>query len=146
MKKLMALLLCLLALCMVSTAMADYNPGDTVTVTVSITSASKPAGQIAVKASDPSVLIFQNASVTMSGLGMSTAPTADGKSFALMSADFMSPLPTGTVGTVTYKISTNAKPGTYQITVSGTNVSASGSKTVTVVIPPALCTPGMMAA
>lgn len=130
MKKLISLLLCVLLLVVAGTALADYNPGDTVTVTVSITSSSQPAGMITVKASNPSVLIFKGSSKSMAECTF--APQKDGAAFTLMSLDYSSNLPTGTVGTVTYKIADDAPAGKYTISVSGSGVSASGSTTVTV--------------
>ncbi|MBR4068344.1 MAG: hypothetical protein IKK08_06940 [Clostridia bacterium] len=55
-----------------------------------------------------------------------------------MSSDFISPLPTGVVGTVTYKVSNSAPAGDYTISVSATGVSVSGGTTVT--IPAPTCT------
>ena len=136
MKKYVALLLCLAMLCIAGVAYAaNYAPGDTVKVTVRINSVGGANADIYVNADNDSVLIFQSASLSMGGLGMSLAPQKDGAAFALMSSDYISPLPTGTVGTVTYKISSNAAPGEYKIIVSSSNASVSGSVTVNIPAP-----------
>lgn len=139
MKKAVAFLLCILMLCLVGSAMAaDYKPGDLVTITVSITSSSSADGAVKVKASDSSALIFQSASITRSDLGMSFPPQKDGASFALISQDLVTAIPTGTLGTVTYKVSDTAKPGSYTINVSSSDFGVSGTTTVNVVA--ATCT------
>ncbi len=136
MKKIFLILLCVLMLCIASSAMADYNPGDTVTITVSINSNSSgvASGMITVNALDDSVLVFQSANKTMAGMGY--APQKDGAAFTVMSSDLASPVPTGTVGTVTYKISSSAPAGKYTISVSSGEFGVSGGTTITVVIPP----------
>ena len=137
MKKFVAFCLCLVLLCVVSVVYAkEYVPGDTVTVTVKITSSNSASADIYVNASNDSVLIFQKAVVTMGGV-MATPPQRDGAGFSIMSSDFISPLPTGVVGTVTYKVSDSAPAGDYTISVSSSGVSVSGSTTVT--IPAAEC-------
>lgn len=130
MKKLISLLLCMMLLIVAGTALADYKPGDTVTVTVSITSSDIASARVSVQASNPNVLIFRGASKTMNCQGF--APQKDGASFSLMSNDLTSPLPTGVVGTVTYEIAADAPAGKYSISVTGIGVSASGSTTITV--------------
>ncbi len=132
MKKVISLLLFMLVLCLAGSAMADYLPGDTVTVSVSITSNpnAKAAGAVMVKASNSSVLVFQSASKTMNVNGF--APQADGASFSLMAYDLTTPIPAGAVGTVTYKIAADAAPGTYTINVSSAAFGVSGTKTVVV--------------
>ena len=138
MKKIVAFCLCLVLLSVVSVVYAkEYAPGDTVTVNVKITSSNSASADIYVNASNDSVLIFQKAVVTMGGV-MATPPQRDGAGFSVMSSDFISPLPTGVVGTVTYKVSNSAPAGDYTISVSATGVSVSGGTTVT--IPAPTCT------
>ena len=139
MKKVVSMLLCLLLVCLCPMAMAkDYAPGDTVTVTVSVASGNGAVGATIKVSGDSAGLEFSSASASMSGV----APSGNGGSFAVYSADFTTPL-SGTVGTVTFKVKDSAATGTYKITVScssaydgndnSVSMSVSGSTTVNVV-------------
>ncbi len=119
MKKTFALILALmLVLCAVPASFAS-KPGDTVTVTVSISGAGDT---FAAEISYPSELIYVGASTEGS---------------AAAGPHKWSVISTGTIGsasaTYTFKISENAKPGTYNVTASlinGSGTLTGGSVTV----------------
>lgn len=112
MKKIAALIITML-LCIgcVATAMAE-KPGDTVTVTVSVTGNPNDAFAGRIKFSfDSDALTFVSA--TKAGDANQAPATASG-SFLLSN---LSGLKIGSVGTLTFKVNDNAAPGVYAITV-----------------------------
>ncbi|MBQ8555944.1 MAG: hypothetical protein IJ438_08735 [Clostridia bacterium] len=138
MKKILSLVLCLMLLCLAGTALAaEYQPGDTVTVTVSVSSANGAVGATIKVSGDTAGLEFVSAAASVSGV----APSGNGGSFAVYSSDFVTPM-SGTIGTVTFKVKDSAAAGDYKISVSCTeaydandaavSMSVSGSTTVTV--------------
>ncbi len=114
MKKIVSLILCLLVLCLAATAVADYKPGDTVTVTVRVTGGTAAMGRVRVSASAD---VFEFVSANLQGAVGGSAPGGLNQSFALYSADLMSPI-SGTVGVLVLKIKSGAAPGSYPISLS----------------------------
>ncbi len=121
MKKFLALVLCLMLLCIASTAMAaEYNPGDTVTVKISVTGGNTANCRIKVTA-DTSIFSFVSAQVVnVNG----TAPNDVNKNFVIKSPDYPEPL-SGQVAEIVLKISDAAEPGkTYNISISANSCVA----------------------
>ena len=144
MKKIFSLLLCLLLVGMLSTALAvEHEPGDEFTISVGVSSLvegfSHPgAGEININATGCPVSCTGIA-VTNGAGNMMIAPSAPGLTckFGILN---VAPPPTmvsvkiGDVGTVSFKVNDDAKPGTYTIQVSGTQeiAAAYGSYTFTI--------------
>lgn len=106
MKKLPLLLLCLLMLSAVCTAAADYQAGDTVTISVSVSNPNKACAFDIGFSYVPSA--FQYVTATSTG-GIAAGPNG----FAFAAWD---PFAGGTIGTATFKVTDNAIPGkTYSI-------------------------------
>ena len=110
MKKILCLVLCLLTmLCFVTNASAA-KPGDTVTISLSVTNSSAATSAI-IGISLDSGLNF----VSASGSNGFSAPSNPGAGFIFMG---FSPFSSGTFGSVTVKIADDADPGTYSVRAS----------------------------
>ena len=146
MKKFLAVVLCLLMVCLACTALAvEKQPGETVTITLSVSGNSENAVTTRVKVSgDDSVFEFVSASLAGDKAG--AAPKKLNANYNVKSADLESPL-SGELGTMTLRVKAGAAPGEYAITVSpsgtydgdGNKVSISVSGGMTVVIPAPTC-------
>ena len=139
MKKLLCALLCLLMIGMMSVAMAE-KPGDTITLTLSITSTNGgSAGKVHFNASGAPVTCTSvaannqtsNMMVIPSGASLNGAVSVVGYMDHATQTQYVVE---GVVGTATFTINSDAKPGTYTISVygSGAVTGASGSKTFTI--------------
>lgn len=105
-KKFFLLGLCVLMICTAFTALADYQAGSLVTITVSVSNASKVCGFRIGLTYDRSAFEFESAN-GQNGAG------AGSNGFAFAS---LSPFGNGTVGTVTFRVKDTAVPGnTYTI-------------------------------
>ena len=135
MRKILALLLCLLLIGMVGTAMAaEYEPGDEFTITLAITATdpnvAKPgAAYVWYDASECPVTCV----LTMAGGGngtivMNPPYNLTGKFAVIRAGGIIAPCE---VGTVTFVIDSNAAPGTYTIEVWGELEAAEVSGTYT---------------
>ena len=106
MKKLLSLLLCVLLVCAASVAFADYKAGDTVTISVSVSNPNDACAFDVGFSYDKSALQFVSAS--------GASGVAGGKNGFFFAA--MSPFSGGSIGTATFKVTSNAVPGkTYTI-------------------------------
>ena len=144
MKKIFSLLLCLLLVGMLSTALAvEHEPGDEFTISVGVSSlvegfAHPGAGEIHINAADCPVSC--TGIVATNGADNSMVyPSAPGLEcmFGVLNVappPNMVSVKIGDVGTVSFKVNDDAKPGTYTIQVSGTQeiAAAYGSYTFTI--------------
>ena len=106
MKKLLSLLLCVLLVCAASVAFADYKAGDTVTISVSVSNPNDACAFDVGFSYDKSALQFVSAT--------GASGVAGGKNGFFFAA--MSPFGGGSIGTATFKVTSNAVPGkTYTI-------------------------------
>ncbi len=142
MKKILALMLSMVLLCFaVSALAAEYQPGDTVTIKITVEEGTAYTGRVKVTASEE-VFEFVEAKL-LNGIG-GAAPKKLNANFNFVSTD--TPI-SGTVGSITLRIKTTAKPGSYPISLSTnqvfdtdynpTTMSVSGGTTV--VIPEPKC-------
>lgn len=111
MKRLVTCFLASLLLLALATTAFAAKPGETVTVSISLTSNSGNAftGRIGFKY-DTSVLEFSSASKSSSDVN--TLPNSGTGYFLLYNLDGLS---TGTVGTITFTVKEGAKAGTYSV-------------------------------
>lgn len=138
MKKLFSLLLCLLLVGMLGTAMAaEHEPGDEFTISVGITSLNtsfeKPgAGEIYVNSTSCPVECTATAFTNGAGnMMVANPPPSSNCMFGILN---IGSLKVGDVGTVTFKVNADAKPGVYTISVTGGKEvgAAYGSYTFTI--------------
>lgn len=127
MKKLTACILSLLLLLSLTATALAAKPGDTVTVSISVTSNPNNAfaGRIGFTF-DSSVLTFVSA--TKSGDAQQAPNSAKG--FFLLSN--LSGLNVGQVGTLTFTVNANAKPGTYYVSAYAYDCVDEDEKIVTI--------------
>ncbi len=138
MKKLFSLLLCLLLVGMLGTAMAaEHEPGDEFTITITINEVNYNAqgnGGAAYVWFDASAcpLTYVTSTVDMSNgnIVQNPPPGLKGK-YGVIKADGIL---AGKIGTVTFKVNDDAKPGSYTINVWGelAATGVSGSYTFTI--------------
>ena len=113
MKKLLSLILCLLLICAVGMAFAEVYPGDTFTVSFSVSNPNKACAFDVGLTYDSSALAYVGANGSNGVAG-----GRNGFSFAAFD-----PFSGGSIGTVTFRVLDSAVPGkTY--TVSGYNAGA----------------------
>ena len=114
MKKMIAAVLALLTLAVCTSALAGNKPGDTVTVSFSVTKNAENAVAISFDMSyDRSVLQFVSAAVAGEN---AVVPEDENSGFGRFSMS--GAVPTGPVGTVTFKIKENAPGGKYPVTAT----------------------------
>lgn len=133
MKKVFAIVFCLLMLTMVSTAFAaEVKPGDTITMHISITkSDGTGAARISINTNGAPVSFVSATAVSSGGNTVMQPQSLKGR-FSIINADGVA---TGSVGTVVLKVNADAAPGTYTVSPSGSYAAdgVSGSVTFTVV-------------
>ena len=113
MKKLMLVLIVLMLVCGTSAALAATGkPGDTVDVSFSVTSNSAAMSATVTFSYDSSALEF----VSASGSNGWIAPQGGSGRFSVMNSDSI--IPTGAIGTITFKIKSDAQAGTYSVSAS----------------------------
>ena len=126
MKKTCFVLLLLLMMAVMTNAYAATGkPGDTVSVTLSVTSNTTAAGGKVSFSFDSSALEFVSAT---SANGWTEPKTATGNFTIALSGET---IPIGAMGTITFKIKDDAKPDTYQVTANVVKATDSTQKVVT---------------
>ena len=133
-KVLVAIFLCLLMLTVsVSAFAAEVKPGDTITMSISITSAEGSTARVSLNTNGAPVSFVSSTADNHDGNTVAKMPSLSGR-FSIMNMDGIA---TGPVGTVTLKVNADAAPGTYTVSPVGSlgAKSVSGSVTFTVVAP-----------
>lgn len=133
-KILVAMFLCLLMLAVsVSAFAAEVKPGDTITMSISITAAEGSTARVSLNTNGAPVSFVSSTGDSHDGNTVAKIPSLSGR-FSIINMDG---IVTGPVGTVTLKINADAAPGTYTVSPVGSlgAKSVSGSVTFTVVAP-----------